>query len=44
MKIVGFGSVLNLDGEIEMDALIMEGANLRAGGITVVKDIAHPIR
>lgn len=40
----GFGSVLNLDGEVEMDALIMNGSNLNAGAVTVVKDIAHPIR
>lgn len=42
--ITGFGSVLNLDGEVEMDALIMNGSNLNAGAVTVVKDIAHPIR
>ncbi|RZC32973.1 Asparaginase 2 domain containing protein [Asbolus verrucosus] len=39
----GYGSVLNLDGEVEMDATIMIGANLNSGGVTVVKDIAHPI-
>lgn len=40
---VGYGSVLNLDGEVEMDASIMVGANLNSGGVTVVKNIAHPI-
>ncbi|KAJ8935177.1 hypothetical protein NQ318_010372 [Aromia moschata] len=39
----GYGSVLNLDGEVEMDASIMLGSNLNAGAVTVVKDIAHPI-
>ncbi|XP_057657052.1 isoaspartyl peptidase/L-asparaginase-like isoform X1 [Diorhabda carinulata] len=39
----GYGSVLNLDGEVEMDASIMVGSNLGAGAVTVVKDIAHPI-
>ncbi|XP_063916766.1 isoaspartyl peptidase/L-asparaginase-like [Zophobas morio] len=39
----GYGSVLNLDGEVEMDASIMIGANLNSGAVTVVKDIAHPI-
>ncbi|XP_018566156.1 isoaspartyl peptidase/L-asparaginase [Anoplophora glabripennis] len=39
----GYGSVLNLDGEVEMDASIMVGSNLTAGAVTVVKDIAHPI-
>lgn len=40
----GYGSVLNLDGDVEMDASIMAGSNLSAGAVTVVKDIAHPIR
>ncbi|XP_044253305.1 isoaspartyl peptidase/L-asparaginase isoform X2 [Tribolium madens] len=39
----GYGSVLNLDGDVEMDASIMIGSNLNSGGVTVVKDIAHPI-
>ncbi|KAJ8965066.1 hypothetical protein NQ314_004467 [Rhamnusium bicolor] len=39
----GKGSVLNLYGEVEMDASVMVGADLSAGGITVVKDIQHPI-
>lgn len=40
----GYGSVLNIEGEVEMDASIMSGADLRAGAVTVVKDIANPIR
>ncbi|KAJ8972667.1 hypothetical protein NQ317_014026 [Molorchus minor] len=39
----GYGSVLNLDGEVEMDASVMVGSTLCAGAVTVVKDIAHPI-
>ncbi|XP_050510558.1 isoaspartyl peptidase/L-asparaginase [Diabrotica virgifera virgifera] len=39
----GYGSVLNLDGEVEMDASIMVGSTLSAGAVTVVKDIKHPI-
>lgn len=39
----GYGSVLNLDGEVEMDASIMVGSTLQAGAVTVVKDIANPI-
>ncbi|XP_022918585.1 isoaspartyl peptidase/L-asparaginase [Onthophagus taurus] len=39
----GLGSVLNLDGEVEMDASIMLGSNLNAGGVTVVKNIKNPI-
>ena len=32
----GFGSVLNEDGEVEMDAALMDGRNLRLGGVTAV--------
>ncbi|XP_060521354.1 isoaspartyl peptidase/L-asparaginase [Cylas formicarius] len=39
----GFGSVLNLDGEVEMDASVMVGSDLSAGAVTVVKDVSHPI-
>lgn len=39
----GLGSVLNLDGEVEMDASIMVGSDLSAGAVTVVKDIKNPI-
>ncbi|VEN54666.1 unnamed protein product [Callosobruchus maculatus] len=38
----GFGSVLNTDGEVEMDASVMLG-NLSAGAVSIVRDIAHPI-
>ncbi|KAJ8920348.1 hypothetical protein NQ315_012010 [Exocentrus adspersus] len=39
----GRGSCLNQDGEVEMDASIMNGVNLSSGAVAVVKDIAHPI-
>jgi len=39
----GYGSTLTLTGEIEMDASIMEGRHLRAGAVTMVKDIKHPV-
>ncbi|RZC32748.1 Asparaginase 2 domain containing protein [Asbolus verrucosus] len=39
----GLGSVLNLEGEVEMDASIMVGSDLSAGAVTVVKDIKNPI-
>lgn len=42
--VIGYGSVLNLDGEVEMDASIMIGSTLNAGAITCVKDIKNPIR
>ncbi|XP_024083207.1 isoaspartyl peptidase/L-asparaginase isoform X2 [Cimex lectularius] len=39
----GRGSVLNLAGEVEMEALIIEGKHFNAGAVTLVKNIAHPI-
>ncbi|XP_028178034.1 probable isoaspartyl peptidase/L-asparaginase GA20639 [Ostrinia furnacalis] len=39
----GYGSVLNLDGEVEMEASIMDGARLDVGAVTLIKDFLHPI-
>jgi L-asparaginase / beta-aspartyl-peptidase len=40
----GIGSVLTHNGEVEMDASIMEGKYLNAGAIAGVKHIKNPIR
>jgi L-asparaginase / beta-aspartyl-peptidase len=40
----GRGSCLNSDGEVEMDASIMDGAALRAGAVAAVRRIRNPIR
>ncbi len=40
----GRGSFLNRDGNVQLDALIMEGATLRAGGVGGVERIANPVR
>lgn len=40
---LGYGSVLNYDGDVEMEASIMNGRNLSAGCCTLVQDIYHPI-
>lgn len=40
----GTGSTLNHLGEVEMDAAIMEGASLRAGGVAAVQRIKNPIK
>jgi len=40
----GIGSVLTEDKTVEMDALIMDGANLDAGAIAGLRDIRYPIR
>lgn len=41
--ILGYGSVLNIDGVVSMDASIMTGDNLDAGCVALVEDILHPI-
>ena len=40
----GRGSFLNRDGKVQLDALIMEGSTLRAGGVGCVERIANPVR
>jgi L-asparaginase / beta-aspartyl-peptidase len=39
----GRGSVLNADGQVEMDAALMDGRDLRAGAVACVRNIQHPI-
>ncbi|XP_072031163.1 isoaspartyl peptidase/L-asparaginase-like [Amphiura filiformis] len=39
----GTGSVLNVAGDVEMDAIIMEGQHLKAGAVAGVKNIRNPI-
>jgi beta-aspartyl-peptidase (threonine type) len=40
----GRGSFLNRDGKLQMDALIMDGATLRAGGVGCVERVRNPVR
>jgi L-asparaginase / beta-aspartyl-peptidase len=40
----GRGSFLNRDGKVQLDALIMDGATLRAGGVGCVEHLRNPIR
>jgi L-asparaginase / beta-aspartyl-peptidase len=40
----GRGSFLNRDGRVQLDALIMDGATLRAGGVGCVEHIRNPVR
>src|SRR5437764_6494729 len=40
----GRGSFLNRDGKVQLDALIMDGSTLRAGGVGCVERIANPVR
>ncbi|XP_020802655.1 probable isoaspartyl peptidase/L-asparaginase CG7860 [Drosophila serrata] len=39
----GYGSCLNTNGQVEMEASLMEGRDLRAGCITLLRDVMHPI-
>ncbi len=40
----GFGSALNLDGYVEMDAAIMDGERLSGGAVALVRGIKNPVR
>src|SRR6266851_3813654 len=40
----GRGSFLNREGKVQLDALIMDGATLRAGGVGCVEHLANPVR
>ena len=40
----GRGSFLNRDGKVQLDALIMDGGTLRAGGVGCVERIRNPVR
>lgn len=39
----GTGSVLNADGEVEMDASVMAGDTLSAGGVTCIRRVRNPV-
>lgn len=40
----GTGSALNLAGEVETDASIMDGARLRGGAVAIVRGVRNPVR
>lgn len=40
----GRGSFLNRDGKVQLDALIVDGATLRAGGVGCVERLRNPVR
>jgi L-asparaginase / beta-aspartyl-peptidase len=40
----GRGSFLNRDGKVQLDALIMDGATLRTGGVGCVERVRNPVR
>jgi beta-aspartyl-peptidase (threonine type) len=40
----GYGSHLNLDGRVECDAIVMDGATLRAGAVAALQHVRNPVR
>ncbi|XP_040905393.1 isoaspartyl peptidase/L-asparaginase [Toxotes jaculatrix] len=40
----GCGSVLNAKGEVEMDAIVMDGKTLGSGAVSAVRNIANPVQ
>ncbi|CAL8088831.1 unnamed protein product [Orchesella dallaii] len=39
----GYGSMLTCNGEVEMDAILIRGSDLKAGAVGAMKNVAHPI-
>ncbi|THF71476.1 asparaginase [Deinococcus sp. Arct2-2] len=39
----GFGSVPNADGQVEMDAALMEGKTLAVGAVAGIQGVRHPV-
>lgn len=39
----GYGSFLNAAGEVELDAIIMDGRDLELGAVAAVQRVRHPV-
>jgi isoaspartyl peptidase/L-asparaginase-like protein (Ntn-hydrolase superfamily) len=40
----GYGSVLNADGEVELDAAVMDGRDCSAGAVCALRGVRHPVQ
>lgn len=43
MSSSGHGAVQNTEGEVELDAIIMDGSTLASGAVSSVRNIANPV-
>ncbi len=43
IRSVGIGGIPNFEGEVELDAAIMDGRSLRCGAVAAVRRVKHPI-
>ncbi len=43
LSCAGHGAVLNIDGEVELDSIIMDGETLATGAVASVRNIANPV-
>lgn len=43
MSLLGHGAVQNTAGEVELDAMIMDGSTLASGAVSSVRNIANPV-
>lgn len=41
--LLGFGSSLTINGDVEMDAIIMEGTRMKAGAVGAVTKVTNPV-
>jgi beta-aspartyl-peptidase (threonine type) len=39
----GCGSFLNMNGEVEMDAIVMNGIDLSSGAVAAIQNVEHPV-
>lgn len=40
---LGFGSSLTINGDVEMDAIVMEGTRMKAGAVAAVTKVTNPV-